>query len=121
MTKELIRKIASRFLKTSCYHGEDIIDEGIIDDADNYLPFDEVCIGFSTRQKLNKLFKERDIDQTQYNTVPEAAIAFYRESLRYVLDRMDMSCSFWRQAVWIDFFSKDSAKWSHVEYFIMFV
>ena len=121
MTKELIRKIASRFLKTSCYHGEDIIDEGIIDDADNYLPFDEVCIGFSTRQKLNKLFKERDIDQTQYNTVPEAAIAFYRESLRYVLDRMDMSCYFWRQAVWIDFFSKDSAKWSHVEYFIMFV
>ena len=82
MTKELIRKIASRFLKTSCYHGENITDEGIIDDPDNYLPLDEVFIGFSTRQKLNKLFKEGGIDQAQYNTVPEAAIAFYRESLR---------------------------------------
>ena len=61
--------------------------------ADN-LPLDEVFIGFSTRQKLNKLFKEGDIDQAQYNTVPKAAIAFYRESLRYVLDKMDMSCSF---------------------------
>ena len=52
MTKELIRKIASCFLKTSCYHGEDIIDEDIIDDADNYLPLNEVFIGFSTRQKI---------------------------------------------------------------------
>ena len=93
MAKELIRKIASCFLKTSCYHGEGIIDEYIIDDADNYLPLDEVFIGFSTRQKLNKLFKG-DIDQTQYNTVPKAAIALYRESLRYVLDKMDMSCCF---------------------------
>ena len=84
MTKELIRKTASRFLKTNCYHGEDIIDEDIVDDADNYLPLDEVFIGFSTRQKLNKVFKEGDIDQTQYNTVPEAAIAFYRESLFWI-------------------------------------
>ena len=68
MTKELIRKIASRFLKTSCYHGEDITDGDIIDNADNYLPLNEVFIGFSTRQKLKKLFKEGDIDQTQYNT-----------------------------------------------------
>ena len=98
MTKELIRKIAPRFLQTSCYHGEDITDEDI--------------------QRLNKLFKEGDTDQTQYNTVPEAKIAFYRESLRYVLDKMDMSCYFWGQAVWTDFFNKDSANWSHVEYFL---
>ena len=51
-------------------------------------------------------------------TVPEAAIAFYRESLRYVLDKIDMFCSFWRQAVQIDFFNKGSAKQSHVEYFL---
>ena len=85
-TKELIRIIVSRFFKTS-YH-----------DADNYLPLDEVFICFSTRQKL------RDIDEKHYNTVSEPAAAFYRESLRYVLDRMNMSCSFWRQAVLIDFF-----------------
>ena len=96
-TKELIRIIVSRFFKTS-YHGEDIIDEDITDDADNYLPLDEVFICFSTRQKL------RDIDEKHYNTVSEPAAAFYRESLRYVLDRMNMSCSFWRQAVLIDFF-----------------
>ena len=96
-TKELIRIIVSRFFKTS-YHGEDIIDEDITDDADNYLPLDEVFICFSTRQKL------RDIDEKHYNTVSEPAAAFYREGLRYVLDRMNMSCSFWQQAVLIDFF-----------------
>ena len=90
----------------------------MIDDADNCLQLDEFFIGFSTRQKLNKFFKEGDINQKQYNTAPEAAIAFYRESLRYVLDKMDMPCSFWQQAVWIDFFNKGSSKWSHVEYFL---
>ena len=96
-TKELIRIIASCFFKTS-YHDENIIDEDITDDTDNCLPLDEVFICFSTRQKL------RDIDEKHYNTVSEPAVAFYRESLRYVLDRMNMSCSFWRQAVLIDFF-----------------
>ena len=67
---------------------------------------DEIFIGFSLA------------DQTQYNTVLEAAIAFYRESLRYVLDKMDISCSFWQQAVWIGIFNKGSAKWSHVKYFL---
>ena len=68
-----------KFLETSCYHGEDIIDEYIIDDSDNYLPLDEVFIDFSIRQKLKKLFKEGGIDQAQYDTVPAAAIAFYRK------------------------------------------
>ena len=109
-TKELIRIIASRFFKTS-YHGEDIIDEDITDDADNYLPLDEVFICFSTRQKL------RHINEKHYNTVSEPAVSFYRESLRYVLDRMNMSCSFWWQAV-LTFSNKGSAEWSHVEYFL---
>ena len=103
-----------KFLETSCYHGEDIIDEYIIDDSDNYLPLDEVFIDFSIRQKLKKLFKEGGIDQAQYDTVPAAAIAFYRK----IWDEMDMSCSFWEQAVWIDFFNKGSAKWSHAEYLL---
>ena len=37
---------------------------------------------------------------------------------KHVLDKMDMPCSFWQQAVWIDFFNKGSSKWSHVEYFL---
>ena len=118
MTQNLVRKIASRFLTPECYRDVDIITQDIIDDSNNYLPNAEVFLGFSTRQKLKKLFNERDISDAQFDSVPRAAIAFYRESLRYVLNKMDMSASFWKQAVWVDFFNRDTAKWSSIEYFL---
>lgn len=118
VTKALIRKIASRFLASECYEGDNIVSEETIDDANNYLPLDEVFIGFSTRQKIRKLFNEGDIDKNEYNVIPKAAIAFYRESLRYVITKMDMSHSFWQRAVWVDFFNRKNALWSDVEYFI---
>ena len=117
VTKSLVKKIGSRFLDPSCFV-EGTVTEEIIDDEENYLPLEEVFIGLLTRKKLKKLFFEGDINKTQYNLIPKAAIAFYRESLRYVLNKMDMKSSFWSHAVWIDFFNRSKAKWPDVEYFV---
>ena len=54
---------------------------------------------------MNKMLQEGDITQTQYNTCLRGAQAFYKESLEYVLTKMDMSeslsshacCSFFQQ------------------------
>ena len=58
MTKEIIRKIASRFLKISCYHGEGIIDEDIIGDAANCLLLDEVFINFQQCKNTTNFLKK---------------------------------------------------------------
>ena len=78
MPKELIRKIVSRFLKTTCYHGEDIIDEDIIDDADNYLPLNRnrrknrrVEIGDSSHTRFSRVSKSKSaLLLCYYCTVP---------------------------------------------------
>ena len=58
------------------------------------------------------------IDKTQHNIILKAAIVFSRGNLRHVLNKMDMVSSFWRQAIWVDFFNRNNVKWSRVEYFL---
>ena len=40
---------------------------------------------------MDKILREGDITQTQYNTCLWVAQAFYKESLEYVLTKTDMS------------------------------
>ena len=59
---------------------------------------------------LNKLLNEGDISEDQWKLCMNGAIAFLRQSLKYVIQHMDM-------ATWIDFSERTSARWSDVEYF----
>ena len=90
----------------------------LIDDPENYLTLEEVFIGFTTQNLLKKLFNGGEIDKLQYNNVLEAGRALYKESLRYVVKKIDMIDTLWKHAVWVDFFSRETAKWTDIEYFI---
>ena len=48
----------------------------------------------------------------------EEARAFFKESLRYVIKKMDMTDTFRNHAVWVEFISRKTAKWTDTEYFI---
>ena len=47
----------------------------------------------------NKLFNGGEINELQYNNVLEAARAFYKESLRYIIKKIDMTDTLWNHAV----------------------
>ena len=51
---------------------------------DNYLPLNEVFVGFNTKQMLKKFFNDDSIDQNEYDKVFKSAVSFYKESLRYL-------------------------------------
>ena len=102
-----------------CYQGRCQVTIDILEHEDNYLPLNEIFVGFNTKQMLKKLFNDGSIDQNKYDKVLKAAVAFYKESLRFLLTKMDMSCSFWQHATWIDFFCRNKANWSNVEYFLL--
>ena len=70
---------------------------------DNYLTFSSAYIGRKTGALLQNLFEECDITVSERNNVLEAAQAFYRDSLKYVLQKMRVVEGFWKSAVWIDF------------------
>ena len=81
------------------------------------MPLEEIFVGFTTKNLLKKLFSDNEIDNLQYSNVLEAARAFYKESLRYIIKRTDMTDTFWSHAVWVDFFSSETAKWTDILYF----
>ena len=99
-TESLKRKLATRLLVDPTN-----ITEETIEDEGNYLPFSEMNIGLSTLSLLKKLLNEGDINQADYNKVFQAARAFYKSSLKYILKKMTPQ-DFWINAVWIDFFER---------------
>ena len=113
MTKELHRKITIQFMKPDAFQVNGIT-VNLIDDAENYMPLVEFFVGFTTKNLLKKLFNDGEIDKLQYNNVLETACAFYEESLRYVIKRMSMTDMFWNHAVWVDFFSRETSKWTDI-------
>ena len=76
---------------------------------DNYLPLNEVFVRFNTKQMLKKLFNDDNIDQNEYDKFLKAAVTFHKESLKYLPTKMDMCCSFWQHATWIDLFYRNKA------------
>ena len=71
------------------------------------------------QQKLTQnLLNDGEIDKLQYNNILEAARAFHKESLRYVIKKINMT-DIWSHAVWVDFFSRETAKQTNIEYFIL--
>ena len=73
---------------------------------------------FQQRTYSKKLFNDGEIVKLQYNNVLEAAREFYKECLRSVIQKMDMTDTFWSHAFLLDFFSRETAKWTDIEYFI---
>ena len=83
----------------------------LTDVLENYLPLEEIIVGFTTKKLLKKIFNDGEIDKLQHNVL-EAAHAFYKESLGYLIKKMDMTDMFWSDAFWVDFFSRETAKWT---------
>jgi len=114
MTDALARKIGMRILTPDAL---DEITIKTIEDEENYLPLSNVFVGMCTRNTLRKLLNEGIIADAQYNLMLKAAQEFYKESLKYVLKKMDNSEGFWKHAFWIDFFHRNKANWEDVHYF----
>ena len=75
-------------------------------------------VGFNTMLLLRYLFSEGDIEQVQSDKFLLSAQSFYKESLLYVLNKMDSKHDFWIQAVWINVFNRGNALWDDVNYFV---
>ena len=87
VTNELTRKLAMRFMLPKCYQGQRQVAIDMLEYENNYLPLNKVFVGFNNKQMLKKLFNDGSIDQNEYGKVLNAAVAFYKESLRCLLQK----------------------------------
>ena len=89
----------------------------LIENVDNYVSLKDVFLGRMTKSKLIDLFRYDDISEVQYEKCEVGAIQFYKVSLKYDLEKMNIEALFWKDAVWIDFEEHANANWSDCESF----
>ena len=113
MIKELARKLATRFLKA------ELLDDVFLDTLENEENFhllSETNIGLSAKMKLVDLYEGSITNEDKMKGF-EAAQAFYKSSLEYVLKKISFNEDFWIHEIWINFFNRKEAKWADVNYF----
>ena len=113
--KQLQRNLGSCFLQTNLL---DNLTEDADDDENNYLPSEDIFLGLVTCNLLRKKAEDGDLSVGQHDKFIKATIAFYREILQYTLLKMNVGSSFCKSTQWIDFDSRQNAKWSRVEYIV---
>ena len=72
-----------------------------------------------TKSTLNDLLENDDISEAQYEKFIVGAIEFYKLSLKYVLEKMNVEALFWKLAVCFDFEQRANANWSCCEFFAL--
>ena len=115
MTKSLARKIAGRFVLRDKLQSNITIH--LIENEDNYVSLKEVFLCLMTKSKLHDLLENGDISEVQYKKFIVGAIEFYKVSLKYILEKMNVEALFWKHAVWADFEERANANWSDCEFF----
>ena len=90
VTKQLQRKLGSHFLQT---HLLDNLTEDVIDDENNYLPSEDIFLSLVARNLLGKKVEDGDMWVGQHDRFINPTIAFYRESLRYTLLKINVGSS----------------------------
>jgi hypothetical protein len=82
------------------------------------LPNEDIFIGFTTKQKLDKLFNEGDISPTQKACFFEAVRSFYTTAVKEGLAKLPINDHFLIHAKFVDFFQREQALFGDVQYFV---
>ena len=75
-------------------------------------------MGGATKFKLQKLLSDRDISERQYSQIFDAAQAYFKDSLSYILTKFPLSDELIIHAGWINVGNRVDAKWESVELFV---
>ena len=116
-TKSLARKIAGRFILRDKFQSDITIN--LIENEDNYVSLKDVFLGLMTESKLNDLLENGDISEVQYEKFIVGAIEFYKVSLKYVFEKMNVEVLFWKHAACVDFEERANVNWSDCEFFAL--
>ena len=111
----MVKLVAESMTKKMSFLIPDVLDdvtEEVLEIKDNYLPLSFAYIGTKTGDLLQNLFEEGEITVVERNKVLEAAQGFYEDSLKYVLQKIQVAVGFWNNAIWIDFCNERKANWS---------
>ena len=114
MTNNLAKEIDKRFLVPSSLGSLSLTE---IENLSIYFPFEEIHLGFSSKQQFNKFLNDEIVSKKQYLKIFEGKQAFHRVYLQYVLKRWIVQRDFRRMLSGLIFFDR---KMPVLSYFLEF-
>ena len=87
-------------------------------EEENQLTDATLFIGFTTKQSLQKLLREGDIDERSFNKFYEGARTFFIAAADYVIKTYPLKDELLKCAKFVGFEKRDEVTFSDVEYFI---
>lgn len=113
----LAKSIANRILKPEVVK-EVKFTELDVDDPQNYIPVLSIHLGATTKFSLRKLLNEGDIVEADYNKVFAAAQKYFKEGLKYILQKFPINNEVFENAKCINIQRHSDTKWESIEFFI---
>lgn len=109
---------STRSRKNSIQVSEKIAQYDIVAFNVNSISDDCLFVGIATKMRLRKLLDEGDISAAEATKFYAGARAFYVKAMEYALANLPLKDNLLRNAKFGSFKSRESARFSQVEYFI---
>ena len=113
----LARTLANRIIKPVVLR-DTAVEELDLSDPTIYKEKPTIHLGGTTKFKLQKLLNDGDISERQHVAVFDAAQAYFKTALNYILTKFPLSNEVIIHAKWIDVGGRIDAEWEDVEFFI---
>lgn len=112
----LAKTLATRIIKPEVIRDTPILQLDL-SNTDIYKPKNSIHLGGLTKMKLSKLLNDGDISKEKHDAFFDAAQAYFRTALSYIIKKFPLSNDVIFNASWIDVSNRIDAKWDSVEFF----
>ena len=115
--REFFKQLLGKFVTIHAIKAKADILEVDFNDLDNQLDDSKLVIGFTTRQKLRKLFDDGDISELTKNKFYKAVRSFYIDAASQALKKLPFDDPVLSNSVFLNFEEKEDCSVNSVEYF----
>ena len=114
----LARESAARIIKQVVRRNASSVKEIDLSDDTIFIGVNSICLGGTTKAKLNRLLNIGDITQDQCNRFHEGVQCYFRDALAYIQEKFPITTKVIYNSVWIDVVKRHETNWNNVEYFL---
>ena len=114
----LAKTIANRIIKPEVVKEIGSISQLVIDNPHHFIPALSIHLGATTKFSLQKLLSEGDIVEAEYAKIFTAAQRYFKEGLKYILQKFPIGEEVFQNAKCFDVQRRSDAKWESIEFFV---
>lgn len=113
-----VQRLLGKFVQIDKIEAAKTVDKVNFEGESQQLKNSQIFIGFATREALEKLVSEGDIDERKRGRFYQAVHYFYQQAALEAISKLLLQDDTLIHARFVDFFQRDSASFEDVEFFL---